>query len=259
MSSSWLRTLATCITALLIFLAACGEKSVPPEISSPEAQPVEPEHLVVIIDLSTSITETDRARFQQVLAALVDRITFNDMLVAFVAHEAGRREETPTRIFEIPGARNPTRPSSGETTAMTAARNFAHASVRELLAGEPVPGTDLFASLHTAADYIHGAGERRRTLIVLSDMLQCTPDGCMEPPRPPFARSLVEGHAAAGILPDLGRVCVAAIGPDPSTKHGIGVREFWQEYFAAAGAEFSTDRYRQIIPRIDLLCRDADE
>jgi hypothetical protein len=253
--------LASSITiALLLLFAGCGEQSSAAESSPPEARLPEAEQVVVIIDLSTSITESDRDRFQQVLTALVDRLAFGDMLVALVAHEAGRQGETPTRIFEIPTARNPMRPSSGETTAMVAARNYAHASIRELLGGEAVPGTDLFASLHTAADYMHGAGERHRTLVILSDMLQCTAEGCMEPPRPPFARALVESQAATGVLPDLARACVMAIGADPSTKHGVGVRAFWQEYFAATGAEFSTDHYRQIIPRIDLLrCGKVDE
>lgn len=257
MRSRVTRAFAVAATAILFASAGCGAGGAPAagatkaNGSTPPTH--EPEILVAVIDLSSSITAADRSRSQHLLTSIVDSLSFGDELVAFVAHEAGRKGETPTKVYAMPAAKSPARPTSAENTAMLAARNFARASLQELLAHPAVPGTDLLASLHTAADYVQGSAKRHRSVVLLSDMLQCTRTACMEPPRPPFPGSMVAQQKADSTLPDLQGVCISAVGPDPSTKHGIGVRDFWKAYFEAAGADFSVDRYRQIITHSGLL------
>ena len=41
------------------------------------------------------------------------------------------------------------------------------------------------------------------------------------------------------------------VGADSSTLAGVTRRTFWQGYFSAAGAELSTDRYRQALTPVD--------
>lgn len=61
------------------------------------------------------------------------------------------------------------------------------------------------------------------------------------------ARRRANGSSqASGVLPRLEGACVAVIGADATTPNGIAVREFWQQYFEAAGASLDEDNYRLI-------------
>jgi hypothetical protein len=50
-------------------------------------------------------------------------------------------------------------------------------------------------------------------------------------------------------------VCVAVIGADASTPHGVRLRRFWTEYFEAAGVAISAAGYRyDVTPGAPLPC-----
>jgi hypothetical protein len=107
--------------------------------------------------------------------------------------------------------------------------------------------TDLLAMLQRTADYAHGARGRRTTLLLVSDMLNATPELNMERAGGiPDARWVAQ-RKSEGRLPDLSGVCVVVAGADVASKRGAAARDFWRAYFTAAGARFQTQRYRTMI------------
>ncbi|MFL5464757.1 MAG: hypothetical protein ACJ8AC_12055, partial [Gemmatimonadaceae bacterium] len=107
--------------------------------------------------------------------------------------------------------------------------------------------TDIFGTLTRAADYAKASRNRATTLLLLSDMVNETPDVSMtsqgEIPRDAWIRGL----AASQRIPQLRGVCVVVAGADVSSARGAAIRDFWNKYFEAAGTKVAPDNYRNMI------------
>lgn len=242
---------------MLVFIAivaanGCDNAAADPAVreeSMPEPPPVRPaEQLIAVVDLSDSVTPAEVTRHRELLKTFAEGLSYGDRLVVVVAHERGLKKATPTALSDMPRAKNPAHATASEERALKVSRYLAVQSVERLFASPAVPGTDLFASLHTAADYVRDAGSRPSSVLMLSDMLQCVNGGlCIERPGTVPANGWIQNQQEQGILPDLSGVCMAAVGADPSTPHGVRVRQFWQDYFQATGASFDIQRYRNSV------------
>ena len=107
--------------------------------------------------------------------------------------------------------------------------------------------TDIFGTLSRAADYAKASRNRGTTLLLLSDMMNETPEVEMTSMQgfrvvPGFAE-----RADARRIPSLTGVCVVVAGADVSSARGAAVRDFWNKYFEAAGTNVSSDNYRNMI------------
>jgi hypothetical protein len=137
-------------------------------------------------------------------------------------------------------------PLKRERDELELARLTADGYVTTLFKTEPINGTDLFATLHTAGEQAgQGTGSGRKVLVVLSDMLQCARgEGvCMEKQGGLPDSAWIAARQQQGLIPSLEGVCVAVVGADASKAEGVDVREFWRRYFQTAGADFSPARY----------------
>lgn len=249
----------TLIVLALILLggaSACGDSMPRQAAAAPAGETAPPtrssEKIMVIVDLSSSITPGELAQHRQLLSKIVQDLSFGDQLVIQVAHARGVTNGKPPVVAEMPGSRNPLRPLPKETMALKIAKKVAIQSVNDAIESGGVPSTDLLATLHSAANQLDGADRPIRSLVILSDMLQCASGLCLESPgsHVPGA-DWIGKQAAEGTLPDLQGVCITAAGPDPSTPHGVQVRKFWEAYFAATGAKLN--RYQHEIPSVTLL------
>lgn len=221
--------------------------------SEPTNPPAKTEQVIAIVDRSSSVTPTETRHQQQVLSSLVEGLSFGDRLVLIVAHAKGIRTDSAIPPVEMPVANNVERPLSRENTALKSAKTRALRQIDRLFARGTVAGTDLLATLHTAEDAVHDAGDRDVTLIVLSDMLQCADGVCMEGQGGVPSASWVAQKSRDGTIPNLRNACVSAVGADDTSARGVDVRDFWARYFAASGAQFSTTRYRHAVTRIESL------
>lgn len=233
---------------LLAVVSGCEQVSPPVQASEPEAIGLDvsgpPVDMVVVVDLSGSLTPPERANQQSVLMQITESLSYGDRLVVQVAHARGVKGGAAPVVAEMPSARNAARPLQKDVVALGTARRVNASVVGRVFEGGEVASTDLIATMHTAANRFTGLPSRSRTLVVLSDMLQCAGDWCFEKGgRIPDA-TWIERQQAAGTVPDLAGACVAVVGADPSTAHGVQVREFWRRYFEAAGAQFAAARYR---------------
>jgi hypothetical protein len=84
-------------------------------------------------------------------------------------------------------------------------------------------------------------------LLLLSDMMNETPDVMMTDRRDIPGNSWIRERAAEKRIPQLGGVCVVVAGADVSSARGAAIRAFWNKYFEAAGTHVSPDNYRNMI------------
>ena len=204
---------------------------------------------VVGIDISGSRTSSQLQEEQAVVEGLMSRMTFGDRIILVETYRTGIdsagqwQDSIPARRFTGDlRARERADLEEFHSTAPRVAATFFDAEK-----SKRVMSTDLFRTLWRAADYAKSANGRRTTLVLLSDMLQSTSEVNMEVAGGVPANSWIEERKAEGRLPDLGGVCVFVVGADPSSRQGAKVRGFWQKYFAAAGAQFPSGSYRNMV------------
>ncbi len=107
--------------------------------------------------------------------------------------------------------------------------------------------TDIFGTLTRAADYAKASRNRGTTLLLLSDMINETPDVRMVSPQGIPRDAWIERLTSAKRIPRLDGVCVVVVGADVSSARGAAIRDFWDKYFQAAGTRVDPDNYRNMI------------
>lgn len=229
---------------LLGLLTACPQSGTEQRSGTKTDEPARAStQYVVAVDLSTSLTDTERGNHKQLLDALAASLDFGDRLVLLKAHQAGVKSDTAKpRIVSMPGLMG-NEPLQSDLDELELQRETAANAVTSLFKTAPVNGTDLFATMHTAGERARESEGKRAVLLVLSDMLQCTADVCMERPNGLRDSAWIAAQKQAGLVPPLDQVCVSVVGADASTSHGVKIREFWSDYFQTAGARFSPNRY----------------
>lgn len=224
---------------------AAGCSSGDAQASAPGAPAPWGAQRIVAIDLSSSRDSVQLAESQRVASRIVDGLRNGDEIVLQEVYERGLAGAALEWRDTVPAARDAVHPLPSDRGHVERVRREAAAEVpiffNRKFAGR-IAGTDLTSTLYRVSDIVRGAGHRRTMLYLLSDMLQWTPDLKLERDLPP--RDWVVDHQRRGLIPDLKDVCVVAIGPDVTTDHGVAVRRFWEEYFAAAGATLRPENYR---------------
>jgi hypothetical protein len=234
------------LLVLSLLAAACGEAR-GGEATAPAHSP---RQLIVSIDLSASQSDGRRAAARKALDLIIDELQYGDQLVLVQVHQRSAAEDDVGRWAKtVPPPRDGREPTSLDRERLEAVKQAARSVAQTMFAQEAagqLPNTDIMSTMHIAAEYMRDAGSRLTTLVLLSDMLQSA--GGIEMARPggtPDAR-WIERQQASGLLPRLDGACVAVIGADATTPNGIAVRDFWRQYFEAAGASLDEDNYRLI-------------
>lgn len=205
---------------------------------------------IVALDLSGSQNEARLAESRRALDRVIRNLSYGDRIVLLRVHQLRAQEDDAQRWADtVPRPRNPSRPTSLDRERLEAVQRAAGAVARAFYDAESagrLPTTDIFATLHVAAEFMQDAAGRPTTLVLLSDMLQSAhgiemsrADGVPPP-------DWIEEHSERGLLPRLVGACVLVVGADATSANGVAVRDFWTRYFAAAGARLHADSYRMI-------------
>lgn len=223
--------------------ATCNVSGSPSSPPSPPLPP--PNHYVIVVDRSSSITATEQDAQWRVASQIIDELSHGDHLGLVVAHEAGPRGADKV-VRQMPDARNRANPLAEEKTALAAAKESLRNAARSALSGDPRTRTDLLSSIRSAGEHYSDRAPHRRVLVILSDMLHCVRDGLC------FETQSFEGvpdewfdeQKANGNLPRLAEACVAVMGVQQETGRDSKVREFWMRFFREVGADLTRERYR---------------
>ena len=216
-----------------------------------------PRTVVAVVDFSGSQTSHAVAESREYLEKVVRGLGFRDRFVLLEMYRTGSRDSVGSFVQDMPAPVRQGAVTSYDRRRLEAARRGVLNAIPLFFDPDlvrTVPTTDLFTTLHIAAEHLHDAGEREKELLILSDMLQSTPRYEFEGARRMPGEDWVAGQARQDLLPTLRGTCVVVIGPDHTTPHGQRVRSFWDEYFETTGANLDTGNYRLRAPTDVLDC-----
>jgi hypothetical protein len=232
---------AACLAA--IASTGCGRA----EADAPSSHATQ---YIVGVDISASRTPTQLEEARRLLRGIVGRMKNGDRIVLIETYRSGT-DAARQYSDSIAAARKPERPSASDRKKMQRFQASTSMIAERFVDAErskTIQSTNLLMTLQRAADYAKAANGRQTTVLLLSDMLNSTPELNMERPAGiPDARWVAE-RKTQGQLPDLRGICVFAVGGEVGTRRTTALRRFWREYFAAAGATYSDERnYRNMV------------
>ncbi len=204
---------------------------------------------IVGIDISGSRTKAELDESKQLLEALIGRLQPGDHLTLIEVYQGGRE---PARQWSanIRAPRDPGKLTGSDRRRAEDFRNIARMQTSILfdsLRAKEIQATDIFGTISRAADYAKASRNRGTTLLLLSDMINETPDVRMVSPQGIPRDAWIERLASAKRIPRLDGVCVVVVGADVSSARGAAIRDFWDKYFQAAGTRVDPDNYRNMI------------
>ena len=233
-----------CLTAVVV--AWCVATSRPLADPKP-ADSVRGRQLIVAVDLSGSRSDDQLKIDRHLVDSIIDGLESGDQLVIIQVDEQNHPKPSAGLVNVVPVVKDPKHPSKSEQQRMRDAREDMRGDAALIFRHRPgakTGGTNLFATLFSVADYVHESDGRRPVLVMLSDMIQQAQKINFARPGGVPADEWIKQQLKMDLLPKLDRMCVSVVGADPSTPDGVKIRTFWTSYFKAAGADFSTDRYR---------------
>jgi hypothetical protein len=211
---------------------------------------------IVGIDISGSIAPDRLEEGKDLLRDLIGRLKYGDRLVLIETRQVTGRS-AKDHIDSIPPARDPVSPTPTEMKEASYIRQAAAASAVmyfDTTRSKAIRTTDLLGTLWRAADQAAARKGRPTVLLLLSDMLNATPDLNMEGASALPGREWISSRKAQHRLPDLTGVCVFAVGADVNSGRAVRVRRFWKELFAATGAVYEdSTHFRTMLPTAELL------
>jgi len=204
---------------------------------------------IVGIDISGSRTRSELDESKQLLNGLIEKLEPGDKLTLIEVYQGGRE---PARQWSdsIRTPRNPKQLTGSDRRRLDDFRNIARMQTSILfdsVRAKQIQATDIFGTLTRAADYAKASRNRPTTLLLLSDMINETPDVRMTTMQEIPGRTWIRERVDAKRIPQLRGVCVVVAGADVSSARGAAIRDFWDKYFAAAGTTVSSDNYRNMI------------
>ena len=204
---------------------------------------------IVGIDISGSRTKAELDESKQLLDALINRLDAGDRLTLIEVYQGGRQ---PARQWSgnIKAPRNPGKLTGSDKRRVDDFRNIARMQSSILFdsaRAKEIQATDIFGTISRAADYAKASRDRGTTLLLLSDMINETPDVRMVNQQDIPRDQWIQRLAAAKRIPQLNGVCVVVVGADVSSARGAAIRDFWDKYFQAAGTRVEADNYRNMI------------
>lgn len=237
---------------LAILAAACGSGDRTQAGETAEAVVVrQPRQVIVLVDLSASQAPAMLGEARAFLDRLISELWFGDRLVLLEVHQAGVREAARRWVDTLPSLPDPSFVTSRDRHRLKGDLDAAR-SVSAIFfdpeRARRARHTDLFSTLHVAAEFTRAAGGHQTVLVVLSDMLQSAGNIEMEGLRRMPPEGWIDAQRAAGLLPRLDGACVMVVGADATTPEGAAVRDFWLRYFEAAGARLRPESYRLLAP-----------
>jgi hypothetical protein len=236
-----MKTLFT-VAALALVVTGCDDA-----VGSPS--PNQGHSYIVGVDISGSRTKTELDESKQLLDALIERLQAGDHLTLIEVYQGGRQ---PARQWSdsIRAPRKPGQLTGSERRRLDDFKDIARMQTSILfdsVRAREIHATDIFGTLTRAADYAKASRNRGTTLLLLSDMMNETPDVRMTSRQDIPGDGWIRHLTAAKRIPQLRGVCVVVAGADVSSARGAAIREFWNKYFEAAGTHVSPDNYRNMI------------
>lgn len=215
-----------------------------------EAEPVSvapSRRLLIAADLSGSQTPKRLADAREIVSRAIDGLQNGDDIILMQVHRGAAAEDEAIRwtesIAPAMGRRITVLDREEVVNIQRAAKTVADHLFDSAGAGQ-VPTTDLFATLHIAAEYRRDDPSKSMVILLVTDMLQSAHGIEMASSSGVPSARWIASQKERGLIPDLSGACISVVGADATTPGGLKVQEFWVEYFAATGARLPDGNYR---------------
>ena len=204
---------------------------------------------IVGIDISGSRTPAELDESRKLLDGLIDRLEAGDRLTLIEVYQGGRQ---PARQWSgsIRAPKESGKLTGSDRRRVDDFKGIAHMQASILfdsVRASEIQTTDIFGTLARAADYAKATRNSATTLLLLSDMINETPDVRMTSREDIPGNTWVRQLASSRRIPQLRGVCIVVAGADVSSVRGAAIRDFWNRYFEAAGTSVNPDNYRNMI------------
>jgi hypothetical protein len=205
---------------------------------------------IIGVDVSDSFQTPERVdQARSLVDGVIQNMTYGDAIAIVETFRSGS-DSVGSWTDSIPAARHPGSPSVNERRHLDQFKDVAKTIAASFIRPrKPAISTDILALVQRASDYAKVAQLRGRptTLVIVSDMMNYSNELKMTNIASIPTEAWVTSRKAQGLIPELPGMCVGVSGADVSSTRGIAVRNFWQNYFKATGANFSQDRYRTLM------------
>jgi hypothetical protein len=217
--------------------------------------------VVVFLDFSGSVQSRQRAQFRdEIQTQIISSLSAGDRLLIAAIHDKTLTEFRPLVQAVLPakpefsGWRDNvlkhTRRVQEVEAQVIGVKNKTITDVGEVLSRRYAsPYTDIFSSLLIAQKLFHDEA-RRKVLVLMSDMIEDTPDYNFEKIAwsPATVDKLLAELEAKALIAKLPGVCVYVSGASARTAaRAEEISRFWQAYFRRTGADLHPSRYAHVL------------
>jgi hypothetical protein len=217
--------------------------------------------VIIFLDFSGSVRSGEREQFQRELEAeIVPSLSAGDRLLIAPIHD-----KTLTEFRPLVQATLPARPEfvgwrdnvlkynrhlkEVEAQVLGLKHKLKTEVAAVLARPHASPYTDIVSSLLIAQKLFHNEA-RRKVLILMSDMIEDTPEHNFEKIawNPSVVEKLLAELEAKGLIAKLPGVCVYVSGASAKTAaRAEEISRFWEAYFRRTGADLHPSRYAHVL------------
>jgi hypothetical protein len=204
-----------------------------------------PRVIIVFVDMSGSTNQARRTTYKEAFEKIYQNLRQGDRIVVGTITSRSFIDFKPAVDAEIPKQTIwDNRLQYEQKFAKT--KKDVQTAVNTLLSQRRgTPYTEILNSLNIADTIFHNE-ERQKILVILSDMLQDSKEYKFERTRitDKYISDLIRYRKQQKMVPNLAGVKVYVAGASATNSAKFrSIERFWERYFTATGADFSTHRY----------------
>lgn len=205
-----------------------------------------PRVIVILVDMSASADQARRTVCRDAFEKVYRNLQHGDRLVVGTITSQSYVEFKPTVDEEIPKKTVWDNRLQYEKK-LTDTQDKIRREVNKLLSEKQgTLLTEILDSLNIADIIFHDEKERRKILVILSDMIQDSKDYKFDKDKitEEYINNAIQSRQKNKLVPNLANVKVYVAGASAADSDKFrAIQAFWARYFAESGADFSPHRY----------------
>jgi hypothetical protein len=215
-------------------------------VGKPETPPQHPRLIIIFVDMSGSADQARRTVCKEAFEKVYKNLRHGDRVVVGTITSQSYIDFKPTVDEEIPKKTVWDNRLQFERN-LTKTKEKIRREVNQLLSTKGgTPLTEILESLNIADTIFHDEKERRKILVILSDMIQDSKEYKFDNDKvtEEYINKVIRYRRENNLIPNLAGVRVYVAGASAADSNTFrAVQTFWARYFAECGADFSPHWY----------------
>jgi len=210
--------------------------------------------IIILVDMSGSANQARRTVYKEAFEKIYQNLAQGDRLMVGAITARSYIDFKPTVDVEIPKKSIWDNRLQFERTLSDSKEKIRRGVNKLLNRKQGTPLTEILNSLNIADTIFHEEKERRKILVILSDMIQDSKEYKFDKDKitKDYADAIIRLRRQNNLVPALAGVKVYVAGASAADSDRFrSVQAFWTRYFAASGADFSAYRYGHSLIRFE--------